>query len=134
MHKNYLKHLHPDDLRYWLAVETATWRMARATKAPLRGVQPIKRADINNAAGYFFFHPASTIQVSLREKWDAKAGWGARRPVWYVIDTIAHELAHCIIGREGGVEHGPRWQRTHGEMLVLADTMKIRIDFAAASV
>ncbi len=128
-----LRHLHRDDLRLWMATETATWRLACEVGADLRSVHPMRKKQVNFAAGYYFFRPVSEIHISLREKWHPRRGWGSLRPVYYILDTIAHEVAHCLLGREGGLDHGPAWQRTHGEMLLFVDELQLRLDFASAS-
>lgn len=122
--------LHPHDIPLWLGVETATWRLALAAGLPLRSVVPVPKRLASTAAGYCTKSPHNQIQVSLRHGWCANKGWGKRCPLHFLLDTIAHEVAHLSAGF--GADHGPKFFREFARMINLAEDINIRFDIEAA--
>lgn len=125
-----LKELHPHDIPLWLAVETAVWRLALAAKLPLRSVIPVPKRLLSVAAGYCSKHPHNQIQISLRHGWEQKAGFGKRCQLHFLLDTIAHEVAHLAAG--WAADHGPQFFREFARMITLSEDINIRVDILAA--
>jgi len=125
-----IKELHPHDIPLWLATETAVWRLALAAKLPLRFVRPVPKRFTSTVAGYCLKHPRNEIQVALRHGWDAKRGWGRRCNLHFILDTIAHEVAHMAAG--WAADHGPKFFREFARMINLAEDINIRVDIEAA--
>lgn len=127
-----LKHLHPDDVVLWLHVEAAVWRLAKASHSPLEVLRPTPRQDVSREAGAWI-DEEGTMEIALRKKW--KAGvWGPLQPLHYLIDTIAHEMAHAKLGHREHPTHSPLFTRTHGKMLILAEDLKLRLDILRSGV
>ncbi len=123
-----LKHLHPGDIKLWLAVEEATYRFAEAQKVKIRCVVPTSLHEVGTQAGSWC-ERTKVMEISLRRTYDAKKKkWGSLYQVHYLIDTIAHEMAHAKLGRKERPEHGPLFSTTHGQMLIAQEKMKLRLD------
>lgn len=120
-----LKQLHPHDVPLWLAVETATWRLACAAKLPLERIRPVPKRELIRTAGCCY-HGSREIQVGLRRSWTKKDGWSPRFQQYYLLDTIMHEVAHLAAGHEAS--HGEQWVREFARMMVLAEDINIRVD------
>lgn len=121
-----LKHLHPDDIRLWLAVEEATYRFAEKVKVEVRCVVPTPSYEVNCQAGSWTDR-TRVMEISLRRTY-ARKKWGALYQVHYLLDTIAHEMAHAKLGRKEKPVHGPLFTTTHGQMLIAQEKMNLRLD------
>lgn len=127
-----LKNLHPDDVPLWLAVETAVWRLALAAKTGVSRIRPMPRKMVTMTAGFYITPPDAKdkeIWLSLRKTSTGKK-WGDRYPLHFLLDTIAHEVAHAKAGC--GADHGPKFFRAFADMLVLAEDINIRVDIQSA--
>lgn len=139
MTANYLADLHPDDLRYWLYVEKACWRLAVASGLGdiLKSVRPTPKKNICRNGSFFFglcyLQPESTLEITVRLFQD-KSWAKSRVPLSNLIDTIAHEMAHLKASHKERDSHGPKFFRAFGKMLVLQEKIKIRVDLLAAGV
>ncbi len=125
-----LKHLHPADVRLWLHVEAAVWRLAEAANIKIADVLPTRNPE--NASYYGLCHwphhlsKPTTIFITLRL-------WGTnRQPLYMLVDVIAHELAHAKVGY--AEDHGPRWLRAYAKLLLLADKLNLSVDIAKSGV
>lgn len=65
-----LKHLHPDDIKLWLAVEEATFRFARAQKVKINCVVPTSKLETPGQSGAWLDCTRS-MEITLR-RWDPK--------------------------------------------------------------
>jgi hypothetical protein len=119
-----LKHLHRDDVPLWLAVETATWRLALAAQLPLRTVKPMTAQHAKTLAGYCTGSPLYEIRYALRNV------LGKRYALHQLLDTIAHEVAHLKAGVKR--QHEEKFFRDFAEMLTLAEDINIRVDLLAS--
>ena len=120
-----IKQLHPEDIPLWLAVETATWRLALAASLPLKRVRPVPRWELIQTAGACY-HGSREIQVALRRSWSKTHGWSKRFQRYYILDTIMHEVAHLAAGH--AADHGEKWVREFARIMILAEDINIRLD------
>jgi hypothetical protein len=120
-----IRELHPQDIPLWLGVETATWRLALAAKVNIHRVVPVPRKETRQASGWTFWGPRPQIKIGLR-RWYPDTGWTGRFTQHFILDTIAHEVAHLKAGVRA--DHGPKFFYAFADMIRLAEKINIRVD------
>lgn len=123
MNHSFLKHLHPDDVTYWLHVEKATGdlREARRVRKQKIFLFPTMRTWIDCGEGTLLYgrcryQPDNQHDISITvRKFDKTNGWSRHRlPTFQILDTICHELGHVMSGDEKA-DHGPKFFREFGK-------------------
>jgi len=125
-----IREIHPHDIPLWLGVETATWRLALAAKVNIHRVVPVPRKETARASGWTFWGPRPQIKIGLRRWEGATLGWGPRFTQHFILDTIAHEVAHLKAGLKA--DHGPKFFLAFADMLRLAEKINIRVDIESS--
>ncbi len=137
MNADDLKHLHPNDVRLWLHVEAAVWRLVKASHAPVFAVEPTPINKIECEGGtslygqcqYFWRNQPSRLLFTLRRRVNGKFV-SKPLPLYQILDTIAHETAHAKCRWQD--DHNAKWFRTYGKMILLTDRLKLRVDIEKA--
>lgn len=134
MTRQCLTDLHPDDAALWLNVEKAVWRLCLAAnlKRLPRCIVPTPKRSLDSRAGQVSWgRCGAEVEISLRYFFDA-GKWSARYPLHYMLDTIAHEVAHVAVGFND--DHGPKFFQEFSRLLVIQEQLGLRHDLSANGV
>lgn len=126
----HLKDLHPGDVTYWLHVEAAVCRLVHAAKFRVNFfVEPTPKKDIECAGnsslyGQCRYHGRGEFTLRITPRFYCKGQWQGRVPLWALLDTIAHEVAHAKVGYDA--DHGPAFFRAFARMILLSEKVGVR--------
>lgn len=140
MNRTDQRRLHPDDRALWRNVATATRQLAYHTCGveyfKKLKVRPVRKRNLNEVAGYYLYWPAHEIQIALRKGWFTHEGveyWDDRYSMHALLDTICHEVAHAMVGREERYQgHGPKFFRAFATAIFEMERLKLRVDIESS--
>ena len=133
-----LKDIHPDDVVLWLHVEAACRRLAVASKARVTIIRPTPKNETWDYWGLCDWtggtrkRPLGPFEINLTVRQCFKGEWMERASLPYLLETIAHEIAHCHAGWKA--DHGEKFYREYARMILLSEKLKIRRDILKCGV
>ncbi len=94
------------------------------------------KRHVPSCSGYYFYRPTHEIRVALRRDWFKHEGrefWDDRYSMHFLLDTICHEVAHAMVGREEKYEgHGPKFFRAFARAINNMEHARLRLDIEAS--